>query len=187
MRPYIRLSLKKVQLHGLISSRNAPSSARVNVSSCEQTSRWERKRKRRKERFSFHFIFTFLFFSFSLPLSFLFKSRLASYLRVGHAENSPWNWVRERLESNHFCLIFFTAIATSNVEDIRSVLDFYRQEDDIIEAFKRNQARLREAEEARSPQQGARSSWTGMFGRGFSFGRSSNKSVSWNKSVLICC
>lgn len=82
-----------------------------------------------------------------------------------------------------FSPFFFTAIATSNVEDIRSVLDFYRQEDDIIEAFKRNQARLREAEEARSPQQTARSSWTGMFGRGFSFGRPSNKSVSRNNFV----
>ena len=63
------------------------------------------------------------------------------------------------------------------------MLDFYRQEDDIIEAFKRNQARLREAEEARSPQQTARSSWTGMFGRSFSFGRSTNNSVSRNNFV----
>ena len=75
----------------------------------------------------------------------------------------------------------FTAIAV-NVEDIRTVLDFYRQEDDILEAFKRNQARLREAEEARRNQlnqkHGGTSTWSGMFGRSFSFGRSSNKSVS---------
>ncbi|KAJ7351723.1 Mitochondrial import inner membrane translocase subunit TIM50 [Desmophyllum pertusum] len=37
---------------------------------------------------------------------------------------------------------FLQTIATSNVEDIRTVLDFYRQEDDVVEAFKRNQARL---------------------------------------------
>ena len=159
--------------------------------------RWENKNfnlsrllvgqeRRRNERFSL----SYLWFHFYLPFLLLFSP--TSSLRAGSKAISesrqkfPWNWVRERLESNQFCLVFFIAIATSNVEDIRSVLDFYRQEDDIIEAFKRNQARLREAEEARSPQQGARSSWTGMFGRGFSFGRSSNKSVSWKKSVLIC-
>ena len=81
--------------------------------------------------------------------------------------------------SHLFCGHPLTAIATSNVEDIRTVLDFYRQEDDIIEAFKRNQARLREAEEARLPQQGTRSSWSGVFGRGFGLGGSSNKSVSY--------
>ena len=68
------------------------------------------------------------------------------------------------------------------MEDIRTVLDFYRQEDDILEAFKRNQARLREAEEARQNQlnqkHGGTSTWSGMFGRGLSFGRSSNTSVS---------
>ena len=96
-------------------------------------------------------------------------------LRCGRTKNSRANEVRTR---NYFSRHFSIAIATSNVEDIRAVLDFYRQEDDIIEAFKRNQARLREAEEARTPQQGARSSWSGVFGRGFSFGRSSNKSVS---------
>ena len=52
----------------------------------------------------------------------------------------------------------------------------------MLEAFKRNQARLREAEEARLAQfnqkHGGTSSWSGMFGRGFSFGRPSNKSVS---------
>ena len=78
--------------------------------------------------------------------------------------------------------LFFAAIATSNVEDIRAVLDFYRQEDDILEAFKRNQERLREAEEARRNQQnqkhGGTSTWSGIFGRSFTFGRSSNASVS---------
>ena len=78
------------------------------------------------------------------------------------------------------CLFLLSsAIATSNVDDIRAVLDFYRKEDDILEAFKRNQARLREAEQERLAQlnqkQGGTSSWSGMFGRSFGFGRSSNK------------
>ena len=76
------------------------------------------------------------------------------------------------------------AIATSNVDDVRTVLDFYRKEDDIIEAFKRNQQRLREQEEqqARMQQQkGSSSQWSGIFGRGL-FGGSGNKPVS--NSVL---
>nr|XP_058953687.1 mitochondrial import inner membrane translocase subunit TIM50-like isoform X2 [Pocillopora verrucosa]XP_058953695.1 mitochondrial import inner membrane translocase subunit TIM50-like isoform X2 [Pocillopora verrucosa] len=86
-------------------------------------------------------------------------------------------WEGDPTDRRLFDLIpFLLTIATSNVEDIRTVLDFYRQEDDIIEAFKRNQARLREAEEARLPQQGTRSSWSGVFGRGFGLGGSSNKS-----------
>ncbi|XP_068730202.1 mitochondrial import inner membrane translocase subunit TIM50-like [Montipora capricornis] len=92
-------------------------------------------------------------------------------------------WEGDPSDKTLFDLIpFLQTIATSNVEDIRTVLDFYRQEDDILEAFKRNQARLREAEEARRNQlnqkHGGTSTWSGMFGRSFSFGRSSNKSVS---------
>ncbi|EDO35587.1 predicted protein, partial [Nematostella vectensis] len=60
-------------------------------------------------------------------------------------------------------------IATSGVDDVRAVLDFYRQEDDIVAAFKRNQARLREAEQARlqklEQQNKQGRSWGGMFGR----------------------
>lgn len=91
------------------------------------------------------------------------------------------NWSGNKCHWNR-SISFFAAIATSNVEDIRAVLDFYRQEDDILEAFKRNQERLREAEEARRNQQnqkhGGTSTWSGIFGRSFTFGRSSNASVS---------
>ncbi|KAK2568684.1 Mitochondrial import inner membrane translocase subunit TIM50 [Acropora cervicornis] len=92
-------------------------------------------------------------------------------------------WEGDPSDRTLFDLIpFLQTIATSNVEDIRAVLDFYRQEDDILEAFKRNQKRLREAEEARRNQQnqkhGGTSTWSGIFGRSFSFGRSSNASVS---------
>jgi len=91
-------------------------------------------------------------------------------------------WEGDPSDRTLFDLIpFLQTIATSNVEDIRAVLDFYRQEDDILEAFKRNQERLREAEEARRNQQnqkhGGTSTWSGIFGRSFSFGRSSNASV----------
>ncbi len=58
------------------------------------------------------------------------------------------------------------AIATSNVEDVRTVLDYYRGEDDVIEAFKRNQAKLREQQEIlnqRQKDQGGQ--WGGLFGR----------------------
>ncbi|XP_078000997.1 mitochondrial import inner membrane translocase subunit TIM50-like [Glandiceps talaboti] len=40
--------------------------------------------------------------------------------------------------------IFLRTIATSGVEDVRSVLEHYRLEEDPVEAFKRNQARLQE-------------------------------------------
>lgn len=89
-------------------------------------------------------------------------------------------WEGDPQDKTLFDLVpFLQTIATSNVDDIRAVLDFYRKEDDILEAFKRNQARLREAEQERLAQlnqkQGGTSSWSGMFGRSFGFGRSSNK------------
>ncbi|ELU04538.1 hypothetical protein CAPTEDRAFT_220287 [Capitella teleta] len=39
---------------------------------------------------------------------------------------------------------FLKTIATSGVDDVRSVLDFYNQSDDPLEAFKQNQIRLQE-------------------------------------------
>ncbi|PIK54748.1 putative mitochondrial import inner membrane translocase subunit TIM50 [Apostichopus japonicus] len=42
---------------------------------------------------------------------------------------------------------FLRTIATSEVEDVRSVLDFYKQHDDPLEAFKENQARLHAEQE----------------------------------------
>ena len=73
------------------------------------------------------------------------------------------------------------------MEDVRTVLDFYRQEDDIVEAFKRNQARLREEEAKRAElqqQQGAQGQWSGMFSRGL-FGRSAAKSVSHLMTISV--
>jgi hypothetical protein len=52
------------------------------------------------------------------------------------------------------------------VEDVRTVLDYYRSEDDVIEAFKRNQARLREQQEILSQKQKEQGGqWGGLFGR----------------------
>ena len=69
------------------------------------------------------------------------------------------------------------AIATSNVEDVRTVLDYYRSEDDVIEAFKRNQAKLREQQEIlnqKQKEQGGQ--WGGLFGRKL-FGGQSTQNV----------
>ena len=159
----------------------------LNLGTCRRLLAGKERRKGEKKDspfLSFFLSFLSLFSPTFLPHEEPARRLLSA---SGSRQNFPSNEVRERQVSTHFCPLIFAAIATSNVEDIRSVLDFYRREDDIIEAFKRNQARLREAEEARSPQQAARSSWTGMFGRGFSFGRSSNKSVSWKNFVLVCC
>jgi len=62
------------------------------------------------------------------------------------------------------------AVATSGVGDIREVMDFYRQFDDPLEAFRENQRRLQEQEEAMRRHQaeeesrGAliKKSWTSM-------------------------
>ncbi|XP_071962632.1 mitochondrial import inner membrane translocase subunit TIM50-like [Antedon mediterranea] len=43
--------------------------------------------------------------------------------------------------------VFLRTIATSGVDDVRPVLDFYNKEDDPIETFRRNQARLQEEQE----------------------------------------
>ncbi|XP_028396067.1 mitochondrial import inner membrane translocase subunit TIM50-like [Dendronephthya gigantea] len=67
------------------------------------------------------------------------------------------------------------AIATSKVEDVRTVLDYYRSEDDVVEAFKRNQAKLREQQEILNQKQKEQGSqWGGLFGgRIFGGGKSS--------------
>ena len=52
------------------------------------------------------------------------------------------------------------------MEDIRTVLDYYRSEDDVIEAFKRNQAKLREQQEILNQKQKDQGGqWGGLFGR----------------------
>ncbi|XP_033112904.1 mitochondrial import inner membrane translocase subunit TIM50-like [Anneissia japonica] len=43
--------------------------------------------------------------------------------------------------------VFLRTIASSGVEDVRPVLDFYNKEDDPLETFRRNQARLQEEQE----------------------------------------
>ena len=68
----------------------------------------------------------------------------------------------------------FTAIATSEVDDVRNVLDFYRQEDDIVEAFKRNQAKLQQQELERlemMKQNKGSTQWSGLFGKGLFGGK----------------
>eukprot|EP00794_Sanderia_malayensis_P020572 gene20572-22596_t len=61
---------------------------------------------------------------------------------------------------------FFQAIAISGVEDVRDVLDFYRNEEDVVAAFKRNQDALRKQQEEQlsSMQQKAAGRWS-IFGR----------------------
>ena len=52
------------------------------------------------------------------------------------------------------------------MEDVRTVLDYYRSEDDVIEAFKRNQAKLREQQEILNQKQKDQGGqWGGLFGR----------------------
>ena len=52
------------------------------------------------------------------------------------------------------------------MEDVRAVLDYYRDEDDVIAAFKRNQAKLREQQEILSQKQREQGGqWGGLFGR----------------------
>jgi len=63
---------------------------------------------------------------------------------------------------------FFHAIAMSNVDDVRPVLDFYRNEDDVVAAFRRNQDQLRKQQEEMQQQMQQQRSG-GLFG-GF-FGR----------------
>jgi len=61
---------------------------------------------------------------------------------------------------------FFQAIAASGVEDVRDVLDFYRNEEDVVGAFKRNQELLRKQQEEQlgQLQQKAGARWS-FFGR----------------------
>ncbi|XP_070577920.1 mitochondrial import inner membrane translocase subunit TIM50-like [Ptychodera flava] len=65
--------------------------------------------------------------------------------------------------------IFLRTIAASGVEDVRTVLEHYRLEDDPLEAFKRNQARLQEEKsyrQADKPQTSLTGGLTkGLFGR----------------------
>lgn len=64
---------------------------------------------------------------------------------------------------------FFHTIAVSNVDDVRPVLDFYRNEEDPVAAFRRNQDLLRQQQEDMMKAQQSRGSGSGLFG-GF-FGR----------------
>lgn len=64
---------------------------------------------------------------------------------------------------------FFHAIAMSNVDDVRPVLDFYRNEEDPVAAFRRNQDLLRQQQEEMMLQQQQKRSG-GSFLGGF-FGR----------------
>ena len=54
----------------------------------------------------------------------------------------------------------------SNVDDVRPVLDFYRNEDDVVAAFRRNQDALRKQQEEMLLQNQHQRSG-GLFGRFF--------------------
>jgi len=65
---------------------------------------------------------------------------------------------------------FFHTIAMSNVDDVRPILDFYRDEEDVVAAFRRNQDLLRQQQEELLQQQQQQKSSGGFLSRGF-FGR----------------
>ncbi|XP_066290189.1 mitochondrial import inner membrane translocase subunit TIM50-like [Branchiostoma lanceolatum] len=94
----------------------------------------------------------------------------AYQLQPSNAVGLP-KWDGNSDDRTLFDLAFFLrTIATSGVEDIRPVLDYYRSEDDPLEAFKRNQARLQE-EQARKIEEEAESKKSvaplGSWSRGF--------------------
>ncbi|EDV24027.1 uncharacterized protein TRIADDRAFT_26300, partial [Trichoplax adhaerens] len=64
-------------------------------------------------------------------------------------------WDGDPSDTTLFDLIpFLRTIATSGVSDVRTVLDFYRQQgDDMLEVFKANQARFLEEEQRRTKLQ----------------------------------
>ena len=70
------------------------------------------------------------------------------------------------LLSLSFLIAYSKAIAASGVEDVRDVLDFYRNEEDVVGAFKRNQELLRKQQEEQLSQlqQKAGARWS-FFGR----------------------
>ena len=54
------------------------------------------------------------------------------------------------------------------MDDVRTVLDYYREEEDVVKAFKRNQAKLREQQTILSQKQKEQASsmqWGGLLGR----------------------
>ena len=64
----------------------------------------------------------------------------------------------------------------SNVDDVRPVLDFYRDEEDVVAAFRRNQDILRKQQEELLTQQQQQAASGGFFGRGL-FGRVNMQNV----------
>jgi len=57
----------------------------------------------------------------------------------------------------------FLVIATSNVDDVRPILDFYRNEDDPVAAFRRNQDLLRQQQQELLQQQQQQQQQSGGF------------------------
>ncbi|KAK2708019.1 mitochondrial import inner membrane translocase subunit TIM50-A-like [Artemia franciscana] len=79
-------------------------------------------------------------------------------------------WNGEDTDKSLFDLaLLLKAIASSGVSDVREVLDYYRQFDDPLEAFRENQRKVMEAEEERQRHlKEAKPSWTpSIFGRKF--------------------
>ncbi|XP_066931151.1 mitochondrial import inner membrane translocase subunit TIM50-like [Clytia hemisphaerica] len=79
-------------------------------------------------------------------------------------------WNGDPKDTDLFELIpFFHMIATSNVDDVRPILDFYRNEEDPVAAWRRNQDLLRKQQEElllQQQQQKQQPSGGGFFSRG---------------------
>lgn len=89
-----------------------------------------------------------------------------------------------------FLFSFSLAISVSNVDDVRPVLDFYRGEEDVVAAFRRNQDILRQQQEEMLAQQQQQKAGSSFFGRGI-FGRVCKISVfeggsSFKILILVC-
>ncbi len=64
---------------------------------------------------------------------------------------------------------FLRTVASSGVEDVRSVLDYYNQFDDPLEAFKENQLKV-QAEQERAAKQSAEEQKNKSLAGGYGFG-----------------
>ncbi len=64
---------------------------------------------------------------------------------------------------------FLRTVASSGVEDVRNVLDYYNQFDDPLEAFKENQAKV-QAEQERAAKQNAEEQKNKPLAGGYGFG-----------------
>jgi len=83
--------------------------------------------------------------------------------------------------------LIFTAIAESGVDDVRPVVQFYKEQGgtDFLETFRINQARLLAEEQQRLAEQKARQASKTQLGGGFSTFRAKNSMVSTHNCKWI--